>query len=115
MKPTYEELEHQLEKTEKLLKQALNHVIKLEGRIAKLEEQLKLNSKNSSKPPSADQKANTKKRPPKNLEKDILESTVPLIQKKESIVTSNAHEKPVPIAASIPFKKTPFHPITYNK
>jgi transposase len=52
MKPTYEELEAMLAKTQELLKKALE-------RIAKLEEQLNLNSKNSSKPPSTDQKGNT--------------------------------------------------------
>lgn len=55
MKPTYEELEAELVETRKLLKKALD-------RIAKLEEQLKLNSKNSSKPPSSDQKASKKGR-----------------------------------------------------
>jgi transposase len=59
MKPTYEQLEAnyeqlaaKLEKTERLLKLALE-------RIAKLEEQLNKTSKNSSKPPSTDQKSNT--------------------------------------------------------
>lgn len=59
MKPSYEELEIELKetkialaKTQELLKQAFE-------RIAKLEEQLNLNSKNSSKPPSTDQKGNT--------------------------------------------------------
>lgn len=59
MKPTYEELESQLSilqsklsRTEELLKLALE-------RIHLLEERLNKNSKNSSKPPSTDQKANT--------------------------------------------------------
>jgi transposase len=52
MKPTYEELEKQLEDTRELLRTALE-------RILKLEEQVNKNSKNSSKPPSSDQKANT--------------------------------------------------------
>jgi len=52
MKPTYEQLEARLEKTERLLKLALE-------RIAQLEERLNKNSKNSSKPPSTDQKSNT--------------------------------------------------------
>jgi transposase len=59
MKPTYEELEAKVQRLEELLKQALE-------KIAKLEEQLKRNSKNSSKPPSTDQKINTpenKKKP----------------------------------------------------
>ena len=69
MKLTYEELEEKLSATEEklsateeklesvsaLLKQALE-------RIADLEDKLKLNSKNSSKPPSTDQKSDT---PPK--------------------------------------------------
>ncbi|MBM3992532.1 MAG: IS66 family transposase [Planctomycetes bacterium] len=52
MKPTYEELEAEVRHLRELLKQALE-------KIAQLEEQLKRNSKNSSKPPSTDQKSNT--------------------------------------------------------
>ena len=52
MKPTYEELEAKVQRLENLLKQALE-------KIAKLEEQLGRNSKNSSKPPSTDQKKTT--------------------------------------------------------
>ena len=52
MKPTYEELEAKVRRLEELLKQALE-------KIAKLEEQLGRNSRNSSKPPSTDQKSNT--------------------------------------------------------
>ena len=66
MKPTYQQLETDLAETKaelietkrkfdeatKLLKQAL-------AEISNLKEQLNLNSKNSSKPPSTDQKANT--------------------------------------------------------
>jgi len=66
MKPTYEQLETKLaatearhEKTERLLKLALE-------RIAKLEEQLNKNSKNSSKPPSTDEKPNTSDKRRKN-------------------------------------------------
>lgn len=64
MKPTYEELEEKVERLSAMLKRALD-------RIAELEEKLELNSKNSSKPPSTDQKANTqnkekKKRPPRS-------------------------------------------------
>ena len=61
MKPTYEELETKIHRLEELLTQALE-------KIAKLEEQLKRNSKNSSKPPSTDQKGNTAdadKKPPR--------------------------------------------------
>jgi len=62
MKPTYEELEAKVQRLEELLKQALE-------KIAQLEEQLKRNSKNSSKPPSTDQKSNTPdtdKKPPRD-------------------------------------------------
>ncbi len=52
MKPTYEELERELRQVKELLKKALDE-------IAKLKEQLNTNSKNSSKPPSTDKKANT--------------------------------------------------------
>lgn len=52
MKPTYEELELEVRHLRELLKQALE-------KIAQLEEQLKRNSKNSSKSPSTDQKSNT--------------------------------------------------------
>jgi len=54
MKPTYEELEAKVQRLENLLKQALE-------KIAKLEEQLGRNSKNSSKPPFTDQKKQQKK------------------------------------------------------
>lgn len=62
MKPTYEELEAEVHHLRGLLKQALE-------KIAQLEEQLKRNSKNSSNPPSTDQKGNTPeadKKPPRN-------------------------------------------------
>jgi transposase len=52
MKLAYEELEAKLAKTEELLRIALEE-------IQKLKEQLNQNSKNSSKPPSTDQKSNT--------------------------------------------------------
>ncbi|CCB85476.1 unknown protein [Parachlamydia acanthamoebae UV-7] len=52
MKPTYEELEAILVKTQNLLKLALD-------RITVLEEKLNKNSKNSSKPPSSDRKSNS--------------------------------------------------------
>ena len=55
MKPTYEQLEAELIATKELLKRALE-------RIAHLEEKLSLNSKNSSKPPSTDQKGSSKSR-----------------------------------------------------
>ena len=56
MKPTYEELENLLTKTQGLLKLALE-------RIAALEERLNKNSKNSSKPPSTDRKENSSNDP----------------------------------------------------
>ena len=62
MKPTYEELEAKVQRLEELLKQALE-------KISQLEERLKRNSKNSSKPPSTDQKSNTPdtdKKPPRD-------------------------------------------------
>ena len=62
MKPTYEELEAKVRRLEELLKQALE-------KVAQLEEQLKRNSKNSSKSPSTDQKGNTPdadKKPPRD-------------------------------------------------
>jgi len=52
MKPTYEELEAKVQRLEELLTQALE-------KISKLEKQLNSNSKNSSNPPSTDQKSNT--------------------------------------------------------
>jgi transposase len=66
MKPTYAELELALHHTQtelsqsrELLKKAIEEIGKLQDEIAKLKEQLNRNSKNSSKPPSSDQKANT--------------------------------------------------------
>jgi len=59
MKPTYEELEAELARTQELLKKALD-------RIATLEDQINKNSKNSSKPPSSDQKSNTQNNPKRN-------------------------------------------------
>jgi len=68
MKPTYEQLEQQLHSTQKELRKAHNEISKLKNllqasleRIAKLETQINRNSKNSSKPPSTDQKGNTSK------------------------------------------------------
>lgn len=66
MKPTYKELEAKLQSAEakiqrqdELLRRALEEIARLHEKIAKLEEQLNRNSKNSSKPPSTDQKGNT--------------------------------------------------------
>ena len=70
MKPTYQELEQELTSTkarliavEALLKKALN-------RIEALEKQLDQNSKNSSKPPSTDQKKTRLRNP---LIRDLVE------------------------------------------
>ena len=58
MKPTYEELESALARTESALAK-MQHLLKLAlDRIAELEERLNKNSKNSSKPPSSDRKSN---------------------------------------------------------
>ena len=70
MKPTYEQLEAKLKKTDDLLKLALE-------RIAKLEQQLNKNSKNSSKPPSTDQKANTPDNQPQKKKSRIGRSRAP--------------------------------------
>jgi len=52
MKPTYDELE-------KLLMKALEEIARLSEEVSKLKNQIKSNSKNSSKSPSTDQKSNT--------------------------------------------------------
>ncbi len=64
MNPTYEELETELRHTKELLKKALEE-------IARLKEQLNRSSRNSSKPPSTDQKANApdKKKKPRKARK----------------------------------------------
>src|SRR5690242_11755816 len=63
MKPTYEQLEKENQQLKQVIAQQQVYIQKLEERIQKLEayiqtleERLKLNSKNSSKPPSTDQK-----------------------------------------------------------
>lgn len=72
MKPAYEELEAKLQNAEAKI-QRLEELLKLAlEKIAKLEEQLNRNSKNSSKPPSTDQKGNTDKtgkNPPRSSRK----------------------------------------------
>lgn len=75
MKPTYEELESALAKTQHLLKIALE-------RIAALEEKLNKNSKNSSKPPSTDRKPNSQDRPdiPKKSRQGINRTPYPADQ-----------------------------------
>ena len=59
MKPTYEQLEAELAETKKKLDKTTELLMLALEEIADLKEKLKLNSKNSSKPPSTDQKANT--------------------------------------------------------
>jgi transposase len=77
MKPTYIELElelHQtkaeLAQTQELLKKALEEINKLCREVSKLKEQINQNSKNSSKPPSTDQKGNTDSTQPKKERKN---------------------------------------------
>lgn len=69
MKPSYEQLETELAQTKtelaqtkELLKLALFEISSLKKEVADLKEKLNLNSKNSSKPPSTDQKGNTPNR-----------------------------------------------------
>jgi len=83
MKPTYDEIElelHQakaelnqtkaaLGQTTELLKKALEEIGRLCEEVAKFKEQIARNSKNSSKPPSSDQKGNTEPNPPKKERK----------------------------------------------
>jgi transposase len=59
VKPTYEELETKLHDTETRLQRAEELLKAALEEIAKLRERLNRNSKNSSKPPSTDQKGNT--------------------------------------------------------
>lgn len=61
MKPTYDELLTIVEEQLKTIARLEKKIEELEERNSKLEERLNLNSKNSSKPPSSDQKRN--KRP----------------------------------------------------
>ena len=66
MKKSYIELEieleqtkQELEKTKDVLKLALDQIMELKKEITTLKQKLNKNSKNSSKPPSTDQKSNT--------------------------------------------------------
>jgi transposase len=59
MKLSYEELEAKLFRTEDLLKKVLDEIARLQTEIEKLKAQINRNSRNSSKPPSTDQKSNT--------------------------------------------------------
>ena len=86
MKPTYEELETALVNTQTELANTqtelakMHHLLKLAlERIAVLEEQLNKNSKNSSKPPSTDQKSNStgSKNTRKNRSKGVNRKSFP--------------------------------------
>lgn len=77
MKPSYEQLEKDLQATKQELQRANDEIEKLKyllkialDRIADLEKQIGRNSKNSSKPPSSDQKGNT----PENNQKQNRQS-----------------------------------------
>jgi len=61
MQPTYEELLRIIEEQRKINDEQRKTIERLEKRIAELEERLGLNSSNSSKPPSTDQKKNKQK------------------------------------------------------
>src|SRR5277367_5592418 len=63
MKPTYDELFALVQHLSKTVFEQQETIKRLTRRVAELEEQLKLNTKNSSKPPSSDQKES--KGPPK--------------------------------------------------
>src|ERR1700722_650456 len=56
LKPTYEELFALVQHQSKMIFEQGQTIKRLEKKIVELEEKLKLNSKNSSKPPSTDQK-----------------------------------------------------------
>ncbi|MBS4171173.1 DUF6444 domain-containing protein [Neochlamydia sp. AcF95] len=58
MQPSYEQLLTENAELRALINKLEKVINKLEAHIAQLEEQLNQNSKNSSKPPSTDQKAN---------------------------------------------------------
>jgi transposase len=76
MIPTYAELESELHQTKaelgqarELLKKAFEEIDRLIKEVTKLKEKVDKNSKNSSKPPSSDQKGNTDPDKPKNKRK----------------------------------------------
>lgn len=83
----------ELEKTKDLLKLAFNQIMQLNKEISDLKQKLNKNSKNSSKPPSSDQKSNTsdvnkkkrKSREGKNRElfsKEDIDKTVECFSEK---------------------------------
>lgn len=67
MKPTYEELFALVQTLSKQCFEYQQTIKRLEKRVADLESQLKKNSKNSSKPPSSDQKSNLPPRQKKEV------------------------------------------------
>lgn len=76
MKPTYAELESEIHQTKaelglarELLKKAFEEIDRLVNEVTKLKEKIDKNSKNSSKPPSSDQKGNTDSNQPKEKRK----------------------------------------------
>lgn len=84
MKPTYEELEKEVADLKALVSQLL-------ARIADLESQLNKNSKNSSKPPSSDQKSNlpqTKRKEARPFHPGASRQLLP-----ESMVTTQTERK----------------------
>ena len=88
MKPTYEELEAELQETKTRLAETEAKLLETQNllklaidRITALEERLNKNSKNSSKPPSTDQKSNsTKENTKKKSRKGINRTLLPLDQ-----------------------------------
>lgn len=104
MRPTYEELEAKLAKTEFKLAETESKLTELQvlfqlalKRISELEEKINKNSNNSSKPPSTDQKANTSKnkdkKDRKNRNKGVSRSKIPL-ERVNHFVTCSLAECP---------------------
>jgi len=60
MKPTYDDLLTIIDALRQVIDEQHKTIARLEKRVTELEERLNLNSKNSSKPPSTDQKENKK-------------------------------------------------------
>ena len=61
MRPSYDELLKIVEDQQKIIEAQQKTIARLEKRVAELEERLNLNSSDSSKPPSTDQKKNKQK------------------------------------------------------
>lgn len=107
MKPTYEQLEQELKqtkvklaKTEEILQQALL-------RITKLEEIINKNSNNSSKPPSTDQKANTKSKSRKKGSRGNGVNRVPYPPERvDEVIQCTLKNCPHCNSKNLTFKKT---------